>query len=1162
MRFLGDRLLVYLLAFAIVLIAALMAFGIAALLHLQGTAYLVFVILILLIGVAAAVVVLVVHFRAKKRQAQEGDNSGSAATAELDLLLDDANRKLRTSQQGGKTLDALPLIYILGDAGSAKTTTVVKSGLDPELVAGYAPDEGQQVPTQILNLWYTKLAVLLEAGATVRQSNPLLSRLVERTRAKAYRSAFGTGAAPRAAIVCVSAEQLLVADGGASVLASARATGNHLREMSRLLGMPLPVYVIVTKLDRVPHFEEYVRNLSDAEVRQVLGSPLPRSETSSGTYVDQATRMLTDVLDGLSYKLGEFRVEMLDRETEPRNVPGVYEFPREFGKLRKNLTQYLVELCKPSQLSANPYLRGFYFTGIRARIVERMATAPANVEQRAPQDAGATQFLNLLQEKLQAASRSASPGVMVSSRVPQWTFLPRLLPEIILGDKSALSPTRQTAPARLFRRILFGTLAFLFAVYAILLVISYFHNATLEHRIANAARLLPVVSSTSTSLPSLTGLHALDELRQTIVQLDTYRHDGPPWSYRFGLYQGDKLSIRARRIYFDRFRPMLLNPAQANFVSYMRALPDAPATNSDSSYYVSAYNPLKAYLITTSRPEKSQPKFLTPVFLQYWVGGRQVDSDQQRLAQDQIDFYANELLRQPPYAIQPDSAIVEHTQGFLSKFLAETRIYQAMRSDAEKTNPSINFNKQFPGSEKSVVDGYTVHGAFTRASFGFMQDAIKHPGKYAEGESWVLGEHPGQSLDSATVTRDLAMQYSADYIKEWHSFLTSAHVLSCGSIREAPGRISALAGAASPLLELLFTVSHNTFVDDPQIKGTFQPAWSLVDPNATERYIGPGNKPYMDALLQLSVALEQVAPNPAATTDQAVWAPVLPLVSAAKTAAQQASQGFNVDQQMRTGGTVLDLLQAPIDCVSKLAPSPGAAANGGGAKICGAITPLLGKFPFAANSNVPASLPEVDATFAPDTGAFWSVYNATLKQHIVPQGSQYVQSPAAPQPVSSRFLQYFNRAAHISSGLYSANQKSAAFSFTLRFLPGTGVAAATWVVDGQRIPNGSTTQEFRWNGASAQKASLEVESKEVLPYQGTWSLFQLVHTGTRITRIAGGFRIDYPIDTSTTTTVAGRTISGSGGGAKTASFEVTGPGAEVFAPDYFNGLQCALPVVK
>ena len=64
---------------------------------------------------------------------------------------------------------------------------------------------------------------------------------------------------------------MLVADAGQSLMASARATGSQLREISRLLGMPLAVYVIVTKLDRVPHFAEYVRNLSDGEARQVLG---------------------------------------------------------------------------------------------------------------------------------------------------------------------------------------------------------------------------------------------------------------------------------------------------------------------------------------------------------------------------------------------------------------------------------------------------------------------------------------------------------------------------------------------------------------------------------------------------------------------------------------------------------------------------------------------------------------------------------------------------------------------------------------------------------------------------------------------------------------------------------------------------------------------------
>jgi type VI secretion system protein ImpL len=1149
-------LLAYVLAIVVVLVAALLAFGLAALLHLQGAAYLVFVMVILLLGIAAAVIIIVLHRRAKKEKELQGEAAGTAATAELDLMLADANRKLRTSQQGAKTLEALPLLYILGDAGTAKTTTVVQSGLDPELLAGTARHDGEQTPTDVLNLWFTKASALLEVGATVRQNSSLLGRLVHRTRAKAYRSAFGSGAAPRAVIVCVSAEQLLVSDGGQSLMASARATGTQLREISRLLGMPVPVYVIVTKLDRVPHFAEYVRNLSDDEARQVMGSPLPRSEASAGVYAEQASRLLAGVIDALVYKLGEFRVEMLDRENEPANVSGVYEFPRELGKLRKNLNQYLVELCKPSQLSANPYLRGFYFAGVRARIVERIASAPAAEERHTPQDAGATQYINLSMGRAAARVPAAAP-VMTQARVPQWTFLPRLLPEAILGDKSALAATKQSAPARLFRRILYGTLVFLLALYTIFLVVSYINNAGLEQRIQNDARALPAADATAISLPGLGELRALDDLRLTITQLDGYQQNGAPWSYRWGLYQGNKLDAQARQIYFDRFRPMLLNPAQANFLTYMRGLPDAPSTNGDFSAYNAAYNPLKAYLITTSNPDKSQTKFLTPVFLQYWIGSRPVDANQQTLATKQMDFYGNELLRQPPYSITPDNLMVERTRMYLSKFLAETRIYQSMLTDADKTSPAVDFNRQYPGSATYVVDGHIVRGAFTKAGYGLMQDAIQHPEKYAAGETWVLGNQGGQSLNTAAISRDLASQYTSDFLKEWHTFLISARVTGCGNLKEAPARLNALAGPASPLLALFYTVSHNTAVGDPQIKAVFQPTQALVDPNATDRLIGPGSAPYVTALANLAGAADLASQGGQAPSDPTQFAPVAQQVVMANGAVQQASQAFNVDPQMHTEATVVALLKSPIECVGKLSPSPGGPANGGGAKICSAIAPLLGKYPFTPSSNVMASLPDVDAAFAPDTGALWTAYNSVLKTALVQSGAQYVPAPSAPGPVNPRFVTYFNRAAHISSTLYPPGAKSPSFTFSLRFIPGNGISTASFVVDGQRMAPGSNNQQFMWNAASAQSASLIYDGTPALPFQGTWSLFQLVRTA-QITKTAGGYRLDYIINTATT--IQGHN-AGPGGATKTATFELSGPGADFLAGDGLGGLSCVQPVI-
>ncbi|MGA7523387.1 MAG: ImcF-related family protein [Acidobacteriaceae bacterium] len=1128
---------------------------------LQGSALAWLVGIVLFVLVVGAVILAFLHFRGGRQEAPAGPEE-SGERNEIDLLLRDVRRRLRQSQQGATSLESLPLLYFLGEAGSGKTTTVLQSGLDPELLAGSAGPGSELAPTQMLNVWFTRIAALVEIGAAVRENHGLLSRLVAGTRPAALRSAFGSGAPPRAAVVCIAAEQLLLPDGGASALAAARSAATQLREISRLLGMPIPVYAMVTKLDRVPHFEDFVRNLSDTEVRQILGSSVPANEASPGTYADQAARTLAGLFDSVGHQLAAFRPEVLQRETEPRNAGGDYEFPREFAKLRRNLTAWLVELCRPTHLNVNPYLRGFYFTGVRARVVEQAPGASVTPEPRAAAEAGATQYLNLAALRA-AQNAAATPAARGSSRAPQWTFLARLLPEAILGDKAALVTSRQTAPARLFRRVLYGAAAALLALSAIVLVISWRNNASLEARIANAARALPADTLRSPASLTLPQLQALDQLRQAIVQLESYDQNGAPWTWRFGLYQGRALEPRARAVWFEAFRPVFLDPTQAAWIAWLRSLPQDPAATSDFNAYTAAYNPLKAYLITTSDAGHSQPAFLTPVFLQYWPGSRTLDSGEQALARKQVDFYGAELLRQPPYSIQPQDDGITHARQYLSKFLAETRIYQGIIADADKANSPVDFNKLYPDAGKVVIDRYVVPGAFTRAGYAFMQDAIAHPESHAQGEAWVLGPEGEQTAASADLSRSLAAQYSADFVKQWYTFTQSAAVVGCASFSEATDRLNLLADPNSPLLELFYTISRNTAVSDDAISSTFQPAHALVDPNTADRLVGPGNQDYIRALGALSTQLGIWTKNPAAAGDPTTFAPVLQAAGDAGNAAQQTAQAFKVlgvNAHTRIDGKLLQLMQSPVQCVDRLAPKPGAAANGGAGKICEALRPLLSRFPFAPNSTIPASLAQVDAVFAPDSGVLSSVDNAVLKPYLLQQGSAYVANPAAPQPVNPRFAGYFSRLARLSAELYPAGQKSATFSFTLHFLPGNGVSTATWIVDGQRIAAGSASQTFTWNGASAHTASLEFDGQQGPSYQGTWALFQLVRTGTHIAAVAGGYRIDYPIDTATT--IAGHTVNQSASSRKMASFVISGPGAEILASSDFSGLACVGDVVR
>ena len=232
----------------------------------------------------------------------------------MDTLLRDAEKRLAAAQRAGaKSLDSLPLLYLLGEANSAKTTSVLKSGLDPELLAGQIYRDQDVIATPVVNLWYTQQCVIVETGDAIRKSPALWSKLIRKTRPKAYRAAMGTQAPVRAAVLCVSCEQFLGANASEAAVATARSTNQMLRDLAQHLGTEVPVYVIFSKLDRVPGFSEYVRNLTTEEATQPLGMAYARNEASSGVYAEKAMAEATSSCVTIPKKSNSCPSHSLDR---------------------------------------------------------------------------------------------------------------------------------------------------------------------------------------------------------------------------------------------------------------------------------------------------------------------------------------------------------------------------------------------------------------------------------------------------------------------------------------------------------------------------------------------------------------------------------------------------------------------------------------------------------------------------------------------------------------------------------------------------------------------------------------------------------------------------------------------------------------------------------
>jgi len=1126
-------ILISVLIFLLSLVLAWMA---GPVLHVEGTALVILRVVFVLLGVAAATIILVLYFRKRKR---EGSTKNIQGNTELDTLLRDAEKKLASAQRtGAKTLDSLPLLYMLGEANSAKTTTVNKSGLDPELLAGQMYRDQDIVATPVANLWYTQQCVIVEAGDAVRRNPGLWAKLIRRTRPKAYRSAMGSQAPIRAAVVCMSCEHFLGTTATEAVSASARNTNQMLRDLAQQLGTEVPVYVILTKLDRVPGFTEYVRNLSNEEASQALGIPAARSGVSSGLHAEQATREVTNALDQLIFSLGEYRLELLGRENDQRNVDPLYEFPREIRKLRNNLASYLVELARPSHLNANPYLRGFYFTGVRAHMVEQMVSAPAAVQQSAPADAGATRMFSV--QQMQTAAAPPTPQV-VSQKIAQWTFLPKLFPIVILQDRSALSSTSNSGRTHTFRRIVFGTVSALLLIYLLFLVISYGNNSRLQHRIASAAEALPVRTVTATMLASQQELASLDQLRGALLQLEEYQQNGPPLMYRWGLYHGNDLLDAARRIYFDRFQRLLLTNTQVNMVAMLGAL---PADSKGGGEYGAAYNPLKAYLITTSNADKSTPDFLTPVLMQYWLNGKSPETDEQKqLAQQQFDFYANELRRGNPYSIAPAMPVVTHARSYLNSFGGYDRIYQSMLAAASKASPPIDFNKTYPGSSAVVSEPHVVQGAFSRNGFTFMQDAIQHPDRYFSGDAWVLGDQAAAALDPVKAKQELSSRYQADFLNEWRTFLKQASVAKYSNLQDASGKLQTLSSPSSALLQLIFTASHNTAVPNPDFSKPFQPTQAFVPPDSTDRLISDKNTPYINSLISLQGSIGPVLPqlsDPAMAKNPTTVLPIQTAAGTARGTVQQTAQAFDPGP---VEGIVTALLLAPItsteDAANRVA---GAAAGGDLKRLCDTVQGLMAKFPFSPNSTNEATVSDVAAIFQPQTGALWTTYQSSLKQSLIQQGSTYVAAPGS--KLSPSFVHFFNQAAAVSAAFYPPGATSPTLNFTGTIVPSKGIQSVTLAVDSQRLSGAAISKQFNWSAQTAQTAQLTANyasgSLPLFQFNGTWSLFHLIDKG-RVDQPGSPVRLAYPLEVSNTPIV----VEGS---PLVVRIELSGPNAGLLAP--------------
>ena len=169
---------------------------------LTGSEIALIVVLVVLIAVAVAAVVLYLRSR-KAKPAAAAAAPEPGGDSEIDGLVREADRRLAHANAGA-TIANLPLIFVIGDRATAKTSTIVNSGIEPELLAGQLYQDNAIAPTRSANLWFARGTALVEVGRRTLGDPGKCMRLVKRLQPGRLKSLKGGAQSPRAVLLCVS----------------------------------------------------------------------------------------------------------------------------------------------------------------------------------------------------------------------------------------------------------------------------------------------------------------------------------------------------------------------------------------------------------------------------------------------------------------------------------------------------------------------------------------------------------------------------------------------------------------------------------------------------------------------------------------------------------------------------------------------------------------------------------------------------------------------------------------------------------------------------------------------------------------------------------------------------------------------------------------------
>ncbi|CAE6934948.1 type VI secretion system membrane subunit TssM [Paraburkholderia domus] len=623
------------------------------------------------------------------------------------------------------------------------------------------------------------------------------------------------------ALLSVDLAELTSVDENAR-MAEAATLRARLAELRTELGIRFPVYLLVTKMDRLTGFTEYFGSLTAEGRAQTWGFTLPYGKE---TMVKEGVRARCDQeLGQLAARLADGVDTRLQDEYDAGKRRRLAALSEEFAALTRPLGELIERVFLDSryddtQLHAT--LRGVYFTSATQKQTE--AGSEIVAERR-----------TVLQRVAAARPRVSIPGAFWQEG-NQGFFLHDLLTKVVFAEAHLVRPNlRWEYRFRLLRLIGHALALLLFVWLALGWRISFGNNSDYLDAIGRKAQALAAKVAQLYKEPKP---EAVPDTLTDAHYLPTYRGldlSDPDSTYRYGLYSAPDIVTESHHTY-DALEDNLLLP---QIVHRMEDVISQAVVNKDSK---TAYDALRVYLMLYDKAKFNADDVKAWV-LDDWAktdsaavfGGRasMIDHVQQLFSGERVVH--SPLIR--------NDALIQQARSFLDGSNATERLYERAKAAMQKEAPDEFTLIRAVGPQAGTV--------FTRASGAPLSRGV--PGLFTfdgyrnlfdkrlpefvqtarDDDAWVMGRSYLAGLSDAAqkktaeivsrvsgaddpLTEAIRREYLMQYAQQWDAFLGDIRTVTGTSLQFSLQVLRSFAAPDSPLARLARAAVHETTLTQP-----------------------------------------------------------------------------------------------------------------------------------------------------------------------------------------------------------------------------------------------------------------------------------------------------------------------------------------------------------